>query len=57
MIHIHQEITVGLERILTQGLRQELSMLIFRRYMDSHNIPVKKLFSQMIMPHVDMLQV
>ena len=55
MAQIHQEIMVELKSTLTQGLRQEISMLIIRRYMNDHNIPVKKQLSQMMVTHVDMI--
>ena len=41
MTQINQEITVELKSILTQGLRQEISMLAYRRYMNDRNIPIK----------------
>ena len=56
MTQIHQEITVGLKSILTHGLLQETSMLVFRRYMNDHNIPVKNQLYQMMVTHVDMLR-
>ena len=57
MTQIHQETTVELKRILTQGLRQDISMPVCRRYMDDHNIPVKKQLSQMMMAEVDRFRI
>ena len=57
MTQIHQEITVELERILTQGRRQEIIMLVFRLYMDDRNIPFKNHLSLMLATHVDMLRI
>ena len=57
MAQIHQEIMMELKSTLTQGLRQEISMLIIRRYMNDHNIPVKKQLSQMMVTHVDLLRI
>ena len=55
---IHQEITVKLKCVLTQGDRQEISMLVFRCDMNAYNIPIKKQLShQMMVTHVDMLRI
>ena len=48
---------VELKSILTQGLRQEISMLVFRRYMNDHNMPIKNQLSQMMVAHVDMIRI
>ena len=54
MTQIHQEITVELKSILTQRIRQEISMLVFRRYMNGRNITAKNELFQMMVTHVDM---
>ena len=36
-----------------QGFREEISMLVFRRYIVDHNIPVENQFSQMMVTQVD----